>query len=176
VTETRIARADDGLGLEETHARLARACEERDLLRAENETLRTNLRLLDELRVRQPGEHAIAQAMRAPLSELVALSEISQERRLQDAVFGKLESLVDVPDGTGGAFAALALIHIRAEVAAHEQRTRRQTCCWGHTVLEEAYEVLAETDPAKLRAELVQLGAVCCWWIEILDLRAGATK
>lgn len=170
MTETRYAEAIDGLSLEELRTRLVAVCKERD-------RLRTNLQLLDQLRVRQPGENAIAESMRAPIGELMALAQISQERRMQDATFGGLEKMAGVPDGTGGSFAAIALGHIRVEVAGHEQRTGRQTCCWGHVVLEEVHEVLAETDPTKLRADLVQLAAVCCWWMEILDLRAmGAAQ
>lgn len=39
-------------------------------------------------------------------------------------------------------------------------------------MIEEAYEVLAETDPVKLKEELIQLAAVCAKWIADIDSRA----
>ncbi|WP_199800656.1 hypothetical protein [Streptomyces marianii] len=42
---------------------------------------------------------------------------------------------------------------------------------WSLILLEEVYEALAETDPAKLRAELIQVAAVCAAWIHDLDTR-----
>lgn len=42
---------------------------------------------------------------------------------------------------------------------------------WTGILLEEVYEALAESDPAKLRAELIQVAAVCAAWIADLDSR-----
>ncbi|MFE4647713.1 DUF6011 domain-containing protein [Streptomyces sp. NPDC056707] len=42
---------------------------------------------------------------------------------------------------------------------------------WTTIMLEEAYEVGAETDPAKIRAELIQLVAVCAAWISDIEQR-----
>lgn len=38
-------------------------------------------------------------------------------------------------------------------------------------MIEEAYEVLAESDPVKLKMELIQLAAVCAKWIADIDAR-----
>ncbi|MER8083814.1 hypothetical protein ABTZ57_01295 [Streptomyces sp. NPDC094048] len=45
---------------------------------------------------------------------------------------------------------------------------------WTTIMLEEAYEVGAETDPAKIRAELIQLAAVCAAWIADIDSQPRA--
>ncbi|MDT0305084.1 hypothetical protein [Streptomonospora wellingtoniae] len=42
---------------------------------------------------------------------------------------------------------------------------------WAGIVLEEVYEALAEEDPAKVRAELVQAAAVICACVADLDSR-----
>ncbi|MEV6702709.1 NUDIX hydrolase [Streptomyces sp. NPDC051453] len=42
---------------------------------------------------------------------------------------------------------------------------------WRDVLLEEVYEALAEKGPAALRAELVQVSAVCAAWITDLDSR-----
>ncbi|MFI1165600.1 hypothetical protein ACH4UM_18790 [Streptomyces sp. NPDC020801] len=44
------------------------------------------------------------------------------------------------------------------------------------TVAEEALEALAEDDPGKLRAELVQVAAVAVAWIEAIDRRTGVEQ
>lgn len=44
---------------------------------------------------------------------------------------------------------------------------------WRHILDEEVAEALAETDPERLRAELVQVAAVAVQWIEALDRRAA---
>ena len=44
---------------------------------------------------------------------------------------------------------------------------------WDGVLLEEVYEALAETDPALLRAELIQVAAVCQAWVEALDRRTA---
>lgn len=43
---------------------------------------------------------------------------------------------------------------------------------WDGVLLEEVYEALAEADPARLRAELVQIAAVCQAWVHDLDRRS----
>jgi hypothetical protein len=120
--------------------------------------------LLDESRANR-------RIARAPPGELVALAHISYERRLQDEKFGAPSALLKVPDGTGedGGYHALAIT--RQAVATHETETGRATCCWAHVLREEFDEVLVEIDPKRIRAELVQLAAVCCRWIEVLDRR-----
>lgn len=42
---------------------------------------------------------------------------------------------------------------------------------WDGILLEEVFEALAEEDPAKLRAELVQVAAVAAAWVEAIDRR-----
>ncbi|MEU7381528.1 hypothetical protein AB0A91_16300 [Streptomyces sp. NPDC042207] len=42
---------------------------------------------------------------------------------------------------------------------------------WTGILLEEVYEALAEADPAKIRAELIQVAAVCAAWIADIDSR-----
>ena len=42
---------------------------------------------------------------------------------------------------------------------------------WDGVLLEEVYEALAEEDPAKLRAELIQVAAVAQAWAEAIDRR-----
>lgn len=42
---------------------------------------------------------------------------------------------------------------------------------WSGILLKEVYEALAEADPAKIRAELVQVAAVCAAWVTDIDSR-----
>lgn len=44
---------------------------------------------------------------------------------------------------------------------------------WSDVLAEEVAEVNAERDPAKLRAELIQVAAVAAAWIEAIDRRAA---
>lgn len=46
-----------------------------------------------------------------------------------------------------------------------------RNCAWDGILLEEVYEALAESDPAKLRAELVQVAAVAVQWVAAIDRR-----
>jgi hypothetical protein len=47
---------------------------------------------------------------------------------------------------------------------------------WTGILLEEVYEALAESDPAKLRTELIQAAAVIAAWVSDLDRRAGSEQ
>ncbi|MEU5939389.1 hypothetical protein ABZ807_09380 [Micromonospora sp. NPDC047548] len=92
------------------------------------------------------------------------LEEIRAERQRQDAKWGEQNH----PDGTGGPV-------MRRE--ADEMRARCQFLAglgavdWRAILLEEAYEAMAEDDPVKLRAELLQVAAVAVAWVEAIDRR-----
>ncbi|WP_326742615.1 hypothetical protein [Streptomyces sp. NBC_01768] len=93
------------------------------------------------------------------------LADIATERAAQDAIFG----VQNLPDGTGtNTFYREAHEHRRMCDRAFE----RGEGTFRHVFLEEVYEAMAETDPAKLRAELVQAVAVGVKWIEAIDRRS----
>lgn len=92
------------------------------------------------------------------------LADIAAERAAQDALFGEQ----NLPDGTG------------SNTFYREAHEHRRLCdkafalgegTFRHVFLEEVYEALAESDPAKIRAELVQAVAVGVKWIEAIDRR-----
>ncbi|MFE6426770.1 hypothetical protein ACFVOB_15030 [Streptomyces rochei] len=90
--------------------------------------------------------------------------EVDAERQRQLAKFGDQHH----PDGTGyeGSEGHADFWRKRCEDAfADEEGT------WGHVLLEEVFEAMAEADPVRLRAELVQVAAVCAGWIADLDSR-----
>lgn len=92
------------------------------------------------------------------------LADIKRERDAQDAIFG----VQDLPYGTGPLFAESARMHRDdCDRAFAEGRGT-----FRHVLIEEVFEALAETDPAPLRAELIQAGAVIVKFIEAID-RAG---
>lgn len=96
------------------------------------------------------------------------LAEVIAERGRQDAKWGEP---VDHPDGTGGSVAIGAALDAKANTdrAAAEGRVT-----WRHILREEVAEAFAETDPVKLRAELVQVAAVTVKWLRMLDARLAA--
>lgn len=47
---------------------------------------------------------------------------------------------------------------------------------WRDILDEEVCEAFAETDPARVREELVQVAAVCAAWIEDIDRRVGGVE
>jgi hypothetical protein len=94
------------------------------------------------------------------------LEEIVAERDAQDALFG----VQDIPDGTGrDQFRVLADAH-RLEC---DTAFAIGTGTYRHVFVEEVYEALAESDPVKLRAEMVQVVAVGVKWLEAIDRREG---
>ncbi|WP_097982895.1 hypothetical protein [Streptomyces sp. f150] len=89
---------------------------------------------------------------------------IDAERTRQLAKFGEQHH----PDGTGDKhqrqLADLARIECQAQFAAG-----RGT--WADVLFEEVREAIAESDPTRLRTELVQVAAVCAAWVHDLDSR-----
>lgn len=97
------------------------------------------------------------------------LSEIAVERRRQDAKFGEQNH----PDGTGFAGTARDADLARLEC---KRQFAEGTGTWLDILNEEVAEAYAEKDPAKLRAELVQVAAVAVAWIEAIDRRPAAVR
>lgn len=103
-----------------------------------------------------------------PAKRSLIFGEINAERFRQIAKFGKQHR----EDGTGGPVMRSEADRMRA---ACDYLARNGGADWRAVLLEEVYEAVAEEDPAKLRAELVQAAAVCTAWIEDIDSRtAGA--
>ncbi|MFD4234264.1 hypothetical protein [Streptomyces sp. NPDC058542] len=105
------------------------------------------------------------------------LVEIATERAAQDAIFGQQ----NLPDLAGSASVQRTARRMFAEFADNykaindgnfDPRDDDPQLDFTGVFLEEVYEALAESDPAKLRAELVQAVAVGVKWIEAIDRRS----
>jgi hypothetical protein len=101
------------------------------------------------------------------------IAEVIAERRRQDERWGEQNH----PDGTGPeeiweltGTAAQVAFSARAEC-----KHNFAACCgtWLDVLLEEVAEAFAESDPTKLRAELIQVAAVAVAWAEAIDRRAS---
>jgi hypothetical protein len=94
---------------------------------------------------------------------------IDAERQAQLAKFGEQHHL----DMAGDPGTQRDRRHSFAERAAYYRTVNDNddTLDWTGILLEEVYEALAEKDPAKLRAELLQVAAVCAAWVWDLDNR-----
>ncbi|WP_417220536.1 hypothetical protein [Arthrobacter sp.] len=105
------------------------------------------------------------------------LSDVDDERQRQDAKWGEQNH----PDGTGPArlplhpitgdarYDAIELAELATQVT--DRRASRGECAWKDILLEEVFEALAESDPAALRTELIQVAAVAAQWAEAIDRR-----
>lgn len=95
----------------------------------------------------------------------LTLAEVREERERQDAKWGEQNH----PDGTGEHYATLARHHRRL----CDEMFAKDRGAWAHILREEVYEALAEDNPVKLRAELIQVAAVAVSWVEAIDRREG---
>jgi len=98
------------------------------------------------------------------------LSEVLAERIRQDIQWNEQNH----PDGTG-------ITAEQRKLADNARAMCQQAFAegrgdWAHILVEEVREALAESDPAKLRAELVQVGAVAVAWIECIDRRVARAE
>lgn len=100
------------------------------------------------------------------LAELPVFRDIVEERAAQDAKWGEQNH----PDGTG-----LWGDLDKAEAArnACEDAFRENRVTWRDILCEEFNEALAESEPEKLREELIQVAAVAAAWVEAIDRRAA---
>ncbi|TQL21942.1 hypothetical protein [Streptomyces sp. SLBN-134] len=94
--------------------------------------------------------------------------EIDAERQRQLAKFGDQHH----PDGTG----LPVYRHSARRYRDHADRAAASgVLAWRDVLLEEVHEALAESDEDSLRAELVQVAAVCAAWITDIDSRPTAS-
>lgn len=93
---------------------------------------------------------------------------IKAERERQDNKWGPQSW----PDGTHERYAVQAdRYRQECDDAALLDGNGNCGLTWRHILLEEVFEALAETDPGKLRVELIQALAVGARWLEDLDSR-----
>ena len=96
------------------------------------------------------------------------LVEVSNERWKQQQKFGPQHHLRDrIAPGELDIYKVEA-DWCRAECDKH---AADGGASWTDILLEETFEALAESEPAKLRAELVQVAAVAMAWVEAIDRR-----
>jgi hypothetical protein len=93
------------------------------------------------------------------------LAEVLEERIRQDEKWGEQNP----PDGTGGPGRADDADQARRFC---DESFKNGTGTWAAILGEEVAEALAESDPNKLRAELIQCAAVCTSWVEAIDRRS----
>jgi hypothetical protein len=103
------------------------------------------------------------------------LGEVADERTRQDAKWGEQNH----PDGTGSAIPWPLFVGDGTAAANRareltDRRAKAGTVTFRDILTEEAAEAYAESDPAKLRAELIQIAAVACAWAEAIDRRTGS--
>lgn len=106
-----------------------------------------------------------------PWSTAWVLDEVSYERCRQDAKCGQ----PSLPDGTGPEVALFGIhfeeySHLFRDLCDYAHDHGRKT--WAHVLLEEVFEALAESDPTRIREELIQVAAVAVQWVEDIDRRA----
>jgi hypothetical protein len=112
------------------------------------------------------------------------LAEVADERHRQDAKWGQQNHPDLYPDtwchgdDNRAHYAYMADYWKaknanRVEVQNNAGAPSDRNAAWDGILLEEVYEALAEEDPAKIRAELVQVAAVAAAWIEAIDRRAA---
>jgi len=126
------------------------------------------------LECRELRAHAAAGYVGAPTGAMAwVLCDVVDERERQDARWGPPSAQLGIPDGTGyqpdvdGAASARELC---------DATTRAGTVTWRDVLAEEVAEAFAESDPARLREELVQISALTIKWVQIIDARTAAAK
>lgn len=99
----------------------------------------------------------------------VQLNEVNDELKRQIAKWSEQNH----DDGTGGDMARQ-----RAEIARAycDKAAANGHVSWRDILEEEVAEAFAESDPAKLREELIQVAAVAVQWVAAIDRRVNAQR
>lgn len=92
------------------------------------------------------------------------VNAVVAERAAQDKRWGEQNH----PDGTGYGIWVARAEEIKRRAA---YQVKNNTLTWQTILYEEVAEAFAESDPIRLREELVQCAAVCVAWIEAIDRR-----
>ena len=111
-------------------------------------------------------------------SSVRVLGDVLGERAHQFARYGTNSNL---RDGTGPNVGWLApcsyidatLVQTRFREDYERREARHGAPTWMQLVREEVAEAFQESDPVRLREELVQVAALCVSWVETLDARAA---
>ncbi|SDS28339.1 hypothetical protein [Microlunatus soli] len=108
-------------------------------------------------------------AMLGTMSLTDVLADVAAERARQDARWGEQNH----PDGTGADYTLSEVpeLDVRFARTRCDRAFERGAGSWEHILYEEFCEAMAEDDPARLRAELLQLAAVAVHWMEAIDAR-----
>ncbi|MER6532999.1 hypothetical protein ABT215_04090 [Streptomyces sp900105755] len=97
------------------------------------------------------------------------LADVALERKRQDERWREQNH----PDGTGLPVYQHAARRYRDQA---DRNAALGVLTWRDVLLEETYEALAEADPVRLRAELIQAVAVGVAWIEAIDRRQASEQ
>lgn len=97
--------------------------------------------------------------------DAVVFGDVVAERARQDAKWGPP---TDRGDGTGS---RRDVAQAEAAKAWTDHLARAGLLTWRQILTEEVAEAFAESDPVKLRAELVQVAAVAVKWVRMIDTR-----
>lgn len=94
------------------------------------------------------------------------LDDLIAETVRADEKFGRQ---YDLPDGTGMGLADLTEANYRRRVT--QMLANAGTVDWRAILHEEVAEAFAESEPDRLRAELLQVAAVALRWVDAIDER-----
>lgn len=117
-----------------------------------------------EITPEEPTLHAVHVALVTP-ETAPALVDVADERVRQVRKWG----VQTRPDGTDHRWDVIANV-AKDNV---DRKAAAGTLTWTDILNEEVQEAFAETDPAALREELVQVAAVALAWVEDIDRKAS---
>lgn len=103
----------------------------------------------------------------APMHRI--LLEVAKERVAQDEKWGQQNH----NDGTGAGYHKGDADY---QKMVNNNNMADGQLTWKGILIEEVWEAFAESDPEKLRAELIQVVAVGVGWIEAIDRRKSWSK
>jgi hypothetical protein len=102
---------------------------------------------------------------------LKVLNEIEDERDRQDEKWGEQNHPDRDPLENHHVETGLYAFRAQRWKDINADRADKGRIGWDGILLEEVYEAISEVDPAKLRAELIQVAAVAAAWVDAIDRR-----
>lgn len=103
-------------------------------------------------------------AVRIGMISTESVNEVVVESVRQDKKWGEQNH----PDGTGGPLDVELSSKVRKEC---DKAAADGSITWRHILAEEVFEAFAETDPEKLKYELLQVAAVALQWRQAIERR-----